>query len=212
MISPFQISKSDASLDSLLNDDSAWKSASTLEIKTYWSGLAAPRHRHFTAVGLWNEYGIAIRFIAAQGEPRIVSRTPCLTEKTIGLWNRDVCELFLAPDPQNTSRYFEFELAPTGEWLDVAINYEDSERQSDWTYCSGMKVLAVNSEVESVMTATIPWTAFGQIPTAGSIWMGNLLRCVGEGPDRGYLAWMPTKTSEPNFHVPSAFGKIEFKD
>jgi hypothetical protein len=38
----------------------------------------------------------------------------------------------------------------------------------------------------------------------------NLCRCVGEDPDRGYLAWRPTHTAEPNFHVPTAFGTIVF--
>ncbi len=38
---------------------------------------------------------------------------------------------------------------------------------------------------------------------------GNLFRCIGVGNER-YLAWQPTGTPEPLFHVPEAFGWIQF--
>jgi hypothetical protein len=47
-------------------------------------------------------------------------------------------------------------------------------------------------------------------PKSGDVWLGNLLRCVGRDPDRGYLAWQPTMTEKPNFHVPEKFGEFEF--
>ena len=31
-----------------------------------------------------------------------------------------------------------------------------------------------------------------------------------EDPTRGYLAWRPTLTKSPNFHVPSKFGNFRF--
>ena len=62
------------------------------------------------------------------------------------------------------------------------------------------------------MAIKIEWKAFGKTPKAGDIWLGNLFRCVGEGETRGYLAWQPTKTIEPSFHVPEAFGEFEFAE
>ena len=54
------------------------------------------------------------------------------------------------------------------------------------------------------------WKAFGVTPKAGDVWLGNILRCVGRDPTRGYLAWSPTLTEEASFHVPERFGEFEF--
>jgi alpha-galactosidase len=62
-----------------------------------------------------------------------------------------------------------------------------------------------------VMAMKIPWTAFGVTPKAGDVWLGNLFRCVGKDPTRGYLAWSPTMTANPNFHVPEKFGEFVFQ-
>jgi hypothetical protein len=56
----------------------------------------------------------------------------------------------------------------------------------------------------------IEWQAFGKTPQTGEVWRGNLFRCIGEGASRGFMAWQPTKTPAPNFHVPEAFGEFEF--
>ena len=60
------------------------------------------------------------------------------------------------------------------------------------------------------MSMMIPWDAFGKKPQPGDVWRGNLYRCVGEGEDRGYLAWQRTMTPVPDFHVPESFGEFRF--
>jgi hypothetical protein len=57
----------------------------------------------------------------------------------------------------------------------------------------------------------IPWKPLGRTPRAGERWRANLFRCVGAGDARGYVAWQPTHTPEPSFHVPEKFGWIRFK-
>jgi len=42
------------------------------------------------------------------------------------------------------------------------------------------------------------------------VWRVNFYRVEGPQEPRAYLAWRPTKTPQPNFHVPSAFGKLRF--
>jgi hypothetical protein len=42
----------------------------------------------------------------------VVSDKPQTEKKTMGLWDRDVCEIFIAPDEHAIERYFEFEAAP----------------------------------------------------------------------------------------------------
>ena len=47
-------------------------------------------------------------------------------------------------------------------------------------------------------------------PQQGDRWRVNLFRCVGKDPDRGYLAWQPTKMPKPGFHLPEVFGWLIF--
>ena len=75
---------------------------------------------------------------------------------------------------------------------------------------SGMETTAKVTGQTVVMAMKIPWKAFGRTPRSGDVWLGNLFRCVGKDPGRGYLAWRPTMTEKPNFHVPAAFGEFVF--
>ncbi|MEP6789325.1 MAG: carbohydrate-binding family 9-like protein, partial [Acidobacteriota bacterium] len=175
-----------------------------------WSGKAAPEVRHFKARMLWSPTALYVRFEAEQHEPLVVSEKPDLTQKVRGLWDRDVCEIFIAPDKTNPNKYFEFEIAPTGEWIDLRVAVLPDTRETDWDYESGMSSAARIEKNKVIMAIKIEWKALGRTPTAGDIWLGNLLRCVGKDPTRGYLAWIATETSEPSFHVPSKFGEFTF--
>jgi alpha-galactosidase len=41
-------------------------------------------------------------------------------------------------------------------------------------------------------------------------WRVNFFRVEGSREPRFYSAWRATKTPQPNFHVPSAFGRMRF--
>jgi len=187
-----------------------WDKAQDVTITKYWSGVAAPETRQFTARLLWSDTALYIRFEAQQHEPLIVSEKPDLTKKIRGLWDRDVCEIFIAPDKKNRNKYFEFEIAPNGEWIDLGIEVTPKARLTDWDYKSGMTSATFIEAEKVVMAIKIPFAALGKTPKAGDVWLGNLFRCVGKDPARGYLAWQPTKTKEPAFHVPKAFGEFQF--
>lgn len=198
----------DFSVDSF--DDAAWKVANQIEVGTYWSGKKAPKGRHFSARLLWSDNALYVRFDGNQAEPLVVSDKPDKARKTMNLWDRDVVEIFVAPDRNGPRKYFEFEVAPTGEWIDVGLDTTSGKRISDWKYTSGMESCARIEKDRVVIAIKIPWSAFGKSPKADDVWLGNLLRCVGKDPDRGYLAWSPTMTAEPNFHVPERFGEFIF--
>lgn len=198
----------DFSVDQL--DHSSWKEASSVKVGTYWSGKVAPQGRAFEARLLWSDTALYVRFDASQDEPLIVSDKPDLTKKTLGLWDRDVCEIFIAPDKANRNKYFEFEIAPTGEWIDLGIDVTSEGRKTDLEYRSGMTSSAIIQKGRVVMAIKIPFAALGVRPRKNDVWLGNLFRCVGKDSTRGYLAWRPTKTEKPNFHVPEAFGEFRF--
>ncbi|HVF86279.1 MAG TPA: sugar-binding protein, partial [Pyrinomonadaceae bacterium] len=115
-------------------DHEEWERAKPVLIERYWSGEMAPAGRHAEARVIWTEEALNLRFVCRQSEPLVVSESPALNQKIIGLWERDVCEIFLAPDADAPERYFEFEAAPTGEWLDLRIHTTLTERETDWHY------------------------------------------------------------------------------
>jgi hypothetical protein len=190
-------------------DHPVWASAEPAYIRRYWSGAAAPPSRHAEAHIVWSAEALTLRFECQQTEPPIVSPLPQLQQKTIGLWERDVCEFFVAPDPAQPQRYLEFEVAPTGEWLDLAIELIDGVRHTNWEFPSGMKAAARIGDNQIMLGMQLPWSKSLPQPQVGDVWRANLFRCVGVGEER-YLAWQPTETPEPNFHVPEAFGHLEF--
>ena len=191
-------------------ENEIWQKCTPVTIEHYWSAEPAPVARHAEARICWSNDALHVRFLGNQKEPLVLSENPRTDKKTLGLWDRDVCEIFLAPDPSNISRYFEFEAAPTGEWVDLGITLTPSGRVTDWDYASGLEAAARIDEDQLLVGMRIPWSDVLPKPEPGELWRVNVFRCVGpEAPER-YLAWLPTRTPEPNFHVPEAFGWLRF--
>jgi hypothetical protein len=192
-------------------ENAAWARARAAHLTRYWSGEDAPEGRRAEARVVWDAGGLTVRFDCRQAEPPVVSDAPRLERKTIGLWERDVCEMFLTPERGPVKHYAEFEVAPTGEWLDLTVAVGPKELEKNWEYASGMTAAARAGKDSLTLAMRVPWKAFGRAPRAGERWRCNLFRCVGRDPARGYLAWQPTYTPEPAFHVPEKFGWMVFK-
>lgn len=191
-------------------DHRAWKRADAVRVRRHWSGAEAAQERGMNVRLIWSDNSLYARFEAEQREALVVSYAPTLDTKTLNLWDRDVVEIFVAPDANEPRRYFEFEVAPTGEWIDLALDLTSGKRVTGWDYKSGMESAARIEKDRVVVAMKIPWNAFGRKPKAGDVWLGNIFRCVGAGETRGYLAWQPTMTAEANFHVPEKFGQLVF--
>ena len=209
--------RSDVEVQHISNDfsisdlnNSSWERAGSVEIGTYWSGENAPATRRFYARLLWSDTALYVKFEANQKEPLILSEKANLDSKTLKMWDRDVCEIFIAPDRKEPRKYFEFEVAPNGEWIDLTIDLTSGDRVTGWDFNSEMRSAARIDGDKVVMALKVKWKALGKTPTKGETWLGNLFRCVGKDPTRGYLAWRPTLTKEPAFHVPERFGEIKF--
>ena len=186
-----------------------WRAAAPISITQRWSGEAAAPEQAAEARIIWTDHALCVRFDCRQHTPPIVSTEPQLHEKTLGLWHRDVCEIFIAPNPAEPERYFEFEAAPSGEWVDLAIRFEGSRRETDYDYHSGMAVSASLAGERLMIGMRIPWSESIAKPAKDEQWRVNLFRCVGTESER-YLAWRPTYSAEPNFHVPAVFGWLRF--
>ncbi|MGH9882306.1 MAG: hypothetical protein ACRD6N_12790, partial [Pyrinomonadaceae bacterium] len=89
-------SGADVTADQL--DHEIWTHAIPALISHYWSGALAPHERHAEAKIIWTPDALNVRFDCRQNEPLIVDPNPQTKAKTLGLWDRDVSELFVAPD------------------------------------------------------------------------------------------------------------------
>jgi hypothetical protein len=130
------------------------------------------------------------------------------------LWDRDVVEVFLGDDWKNIRHYREYEIAPTGDWIDLAIDLDRKGYGAKWE--SGWRTAARIDEKAKIWyaAAAIPLKSVSAHPVvAGTRWRSNLYRIDGKGPDAGrrFMCWQPTcvVNRDPN-HVPEAFGTIVF--
>lgn len=190
-----------------------WEKAKWVEFDHDW----AARHRYpksltrvaccwtpqFVYLAYWCKYSTLNLF--KDGDP---------SRDTMGLWNRDVVEAFLNPDPAHVNQYYEFEVAPNNLWIDLKINL-DRTPPGDASWNSGYS--------HATRIGKSVWTCEMRIPVApmagsryrlrrGAEWRGNFFRANGAGNDaeRRLLAWSPTLSPKPNFHVPTRFGLIRF--
>ncbi len=191
-------------------DSPEWYKAAPALIDHYWSGEPAPAGRHAEVRLLWSDYALKVRYVCNQTEPLVVNDHPQTITKTMYLWDRDVCEIFIAPDPGVVEKYFEFEVAPTGEWMELGLDWTTGKRQSDWQFSSGMKTAARIEPNRVTMAMRIPWSDRLTQPHKGERRRANLFRCAGRDPRLRYLSWQPTRTPQPFFHVPQAFGWLVF--
>lgn len=132
------------------------------------------------------------------------------------LWDRDVVEFFLGADWNEIRRYREFEIAPTGDWIDLAIDLSRKSYDRNWR--SGWKTAARIDEKARIWyaAARVPLKAVTETTVKpGTRWRVNLYRIEGEGPDerRRFLCWQPTcvVNRDPN-HVPENFGTLVFSN
>lgn len=161
---------------------------------------------------LWSETFLYFAFTAHFTE-LFTYKDEDVSQKRVGLWDRDVVEVFLNPFPERINVYWEFEVAPNNQWVDLAINLDKSPFY-DAGWASGFEHAARidNSKKIWYCEMRIPINALGIARiNAGAQWRINYYRCDGPGNDtrRRFLAWSPTY--EPSFHVPQRFGLICFE-
>lgn len=130
---------------------------------------------------------------------------PVSATERLGLWDRDVVELFIGSDNQRPQHYAELEWAPTGETLDVLVNLPDKNFQ--WSAAAQSAVSIDEEQRVWRLEARIPFTSLApNTPAAGDRWKLNLYRMDRHG--NAALAFSPVLTG--SFHTPARFGWLEF--
>jgi predicted TIM-barrel fold metal-dependent hydrolase len=127
-------------------------------------------------------------------------------EKAGALWDKDVVEIFVAPDLNQLTHYTEYEWAPNNEALDLRIRRPDF----DFGWSSGMEWKVRVDQGKNVWTceARIPLSALSDTPPqAGTRWRANLYRI--DRANQAFLSSNPVLTG--SFHTPERFGWLEFQ-
>jgi hypothetical protein len=162
---------------------------------------------------VWTDYDLLVLFICPYRTLNLFL-PPDNSKPRRGLWDRDVVEMFFGDDWDNIRHYREFEIAPTADWIDLAIDLDHKGLGRGWK--SGWQTAARIDEKAKI------WYAACKIPLKsvsekeikpGTRWRANLYRIDGEGPDaqRRFMCWQPTCVTnrDPN-HVPENFGTLVF--
>ena len=122
-------------------------------------------------------------------------------------------EVFVNPEPARVNHYYEFEVAPNNQWIDLEID-KDKTPFNDAKWNSGFDhATRVDSE-HHVWTCEmrIPVAAMGdERLTAGAVWRANFFRADGPGGDaqRRFMSWSAIPEGK-SFHVPTRFGRLRF--
>jgi hypothetical protein len=183
-----------------------WQSAKPITFCTDWQGKNADPRRETQVRALWTRETLYLRFECKYREIFVfVDSDP--NGRRDQLWDRDVAEAFLQPDPSRPRYYKEFEVAPNGFWIDLDVSpgplkdLKSSMRSSVW--------LDIEHGTWDAELA-IPMKAITAKFDPGGVWRANFYRVEGPKEPRFYSAWQATNTPEPAFHVPSAFGYLRF--
>ena len=118
--------------------------------------------------------------------------------------------------PARGEDFLEIQFCPKGQWSSTHV--KEPCGRTDFHWDSKLKVETMIHEAERVWRGYLglpfqPMIEAALLPSppqVGEVWRVNLCRVAGKEPEREYLAWRPTFSGEPNFHIPSAFGNLIF--
>ena len=185
---------------------SSWEIAAPLRFNTDWQGKNADPERETEVRLLWTSEWLFLRFHARF---RVITVFPAAEAngRRDQLWDRDVAEVFLQPDPSQLRRYKEFEVSPNGSWIDLDIAPGEKHDLK-----SGLRRRVVLSETKKTWVAelALPMKCLVEQFDPAATWKVNFYRVEGVAEPRYYSAWQPTGTAAPNFHVPETFGELVF--
>ena len=185
---------------------STWESAKAVRFNTDWQGKNADPERETEVRLLWTSETLYLRFLAKYRTITVFPNAEANGRRD-QLWDRDVAEVFLQPDGSTLRRYKEFEVSPNGFWIDLDIAPGEKRDLK-----SGLRRRVKVNEANRTWMAelVLPMNCLTPRFDPAAKWKANFFRVEGAAEPRFYSAWRPTRTPEPNFHVPEAFGELTF--
>ena len=183
-----------------------WQAAEAVSFWQDWQGKNADPERQTSVRVLWTPRTLYLRFECRYRELFVFEDSDANGRRD-QLWDRDVAEAFLQPDPSRPRYYREFEISPNGMWIDLDISPEGLRNLE-----SGMERSVWLDRAHHTWSAelAIPMRALTAHFDSAAEWRVNFFRVEGPREPRFYSAWRATHTPAPNFHVPEAFGRLRF--
>ncbi len=185
---------------------SEWASTTPVVFCSNWQGENPDPGRQTSVRVLWSAKTLYLRFECRYRELYVFDDSDPNGRRD-HLWDRDVAEAFLQPDPSRPRFYKELEVSPNGMWIDLDISPAGLGDLK-----SGLTRSVVRDEKQRTWAAelAIPIAALTPHFDPDKPWRANFFRIEGTREPRSYMAWRPTHTRQPNFHVPEAFGLLKF--
>jgi len=185
---------------------SEWNNADPVSFCSDWQGKDPDPARNTEVRVLWSQRMLHLRFDCRYRE--LFMFEDCDPNgRRDHLWDRDVAEAFLQPDPSKDGFYKEFEVSPNGMWIDLDIF---PAGRADLKSGLQRSVMLQEGSRTWIAELAIPMKSLTAHFDPAAVWRANFYRVEGKKEPRAYLAWQPTNTPRPNFHVPSAFGRLRF--
>jgi hypothetical protein len=184
-----------------------WELAEPIRFWTNWQGKNPAPDLETEVRLLWSPMTLYLRFACRYRELFVFEDSEPSGRRDY-LWDRDVAEAFLQPIPSPECYYKEFEVAPNGMWIDLDITPSGlADLKSGLTRSVHLDDQHSRWDAE----LAVPLRAFtADALHPGTIWRANFYRIEGKIEPRRYLAWRPTNTPQPSFHVPEKFGNVRF--
>lgn len=97
-----------------------WNRANPISFCSDWQGKNPDAARDTEVRALWSRLALYLRFECRYRELHTFQDS-APNGRRDHLWDRDVAEAFLQPDPSQEGFYKEFEISPNGMWIDLDI-------------------------------------------------------------------------------------------
>jgi alpha-galactosidase len=185
---------------------SAWEITPSIRFDADWQGKNNDPLRETEVRLLWTPQTLHLRFRARYRNLTVFPDSDPDGRRDL-LWDRDVAEAFLQPNPSAARSYKEFEVSPNGSWIDLNIS---CGKKRDLRSGVTRRVSIDETNEQWIAELSIPMRSLTAQFDPHAIWRANFYRVEGPVEPRFYSAWCPTKTPQPNFHVPEAFGRLVF--
>jgi alpha-galactosidase len=183
-----------------------WEQAAPISFCADWQGQRRETARETEVRILWTPKSLYLRFVCRY-KTLFVFDNADPSGRRDHLWDRDVAEAFFQSNPSRSRHYREFEVSPNGMWIDLDIFPGGMRHLKSGLHRS---VWLDEARQRWVAELAIPMRAITSNFNPSVPWRANFYRVEGNREPRFYSAWQPTRTAEPNFHVPESFGKLLF--